>query len=293
MALRFDRTLKAPYGEAISLSPHIARLLAPNPGPFTFKGTGVYLVGAGQRIAVIDPGPDLPDHIEALQRAIGRREISHILITHTHRDHSPAAAALKEWSGAKTYAAGPHSAEAGEVEEGADRDFRPDVIVKDGAVIAGDGFTLTCVATPGHTANHMCYALQEELALFCGDHVMGWSTSVVAPPDGDMAAYLASLEKLIAREDRILYPTHGSPITAPRDYLRELRAHRLMREAQILESLQPGANTAKALAARLYPDIDRKLAVAAASQVQAHLEHLAKKGVLTALPGARYARVSR
>jgi glyoxylase-like metal-dependent hydrolase (beta-lactamase superfamily II) len=293
MALRFDRTLETPYGEAISLSPHIARVLAPNPGPFTYKGTGVYLVGAGKRIAVIDPGPDLPHHVEALKRAIGTREISHILITHTHRDHSPAAAALKEWSGAKTYAAGPHSAQTGEVEEGADRDFHPDVIVKDDEVIAGDGFTLTCVATPGHTANHMCYALQEEQALFSGDHVMGWSTSVVAPPDGDMAAYLASLERLIARGDRILYPTHGSPITAPQEYLRELRAHRMMREAQILQSLRPGADTAKALAATLYPDIDLKLAAAAASQVQAHLEHLEKKGALTALPGARYARVSR
>ena len=293
MALRFDRTLEAPYGEAISLSPHIARVLAPNPGPFTYKGTGVYLVGAGKRIAVIDPGPDLPHHIEALKRAIGTREISHILSTHTHRDHSPAAAALKEWGGTKTYAAGPHSAQAGEVEEGADRDFHPDVIVRDGEVIVGDGFTLTSVATPGHTANHMCYALQEEQALFSGDHVMGWSTSVVAPPDGDMAAYLASLERLIARGDRILYPTHGSPITAPQEYLHELHAHRMMREAQILQSLRPSADTAKALAASLYPDIDLKLAAAAASQVQAHLEHLAKKGALTALPGARYARVSR
>jgi glyoxylase-like metal-dependent hydrolase (beta-lactamase superfamily II) len=293
MALRFDRTLDAPYGEAISLSPHIARLLAHNPGPFTFKGTGVYLIGAGQRIAVIDPGPDLPDHTEALKRAIGTREISHILITHTHRDHSPAAAALKEWSGAKTYAAGPHSAEAGEVEEGADRDFRPDVIVKDGEVIAGDGFTLTCVATPGHTANHMCYALQEEQALFCGDHVMGWSTSVVAPPDGNMAAYLASLEKLIGRGDKIFYPTHGSPITAPQDYLRGLLAHRQMREAQILGSLRPGQDTAQALAAHLYPDVDPKLRAAAISQVQAHLNHLEENGAVTSLPDARYARINR
>lgn len=293
MALRFDRSLEVPYGKAISLSPRIARLLAPNPGPFTFKGTGVYLIGAGNRIAVIDPGPDLPDHIAALKRAIGGRAVSHILITHTHRDHSPAAAALKVWSGAQTYAAGPHGAIAGEVEEGADRDFRPDVMVKDGDMIAGDGFTLTCVATPGHTANHMCFALEEEQALFCGDHVMGWSTSVVAPPDGEMAAYLASLEKLIARGDRILYPTHGSPITAPQDYLRELLRHRRMRETQILETLRPGEDTAQTLAARLYPDIDPRLRGAAASQVQAHLDHLVEKAVLRSLPGARYTRVSR
>jgi glyoxylase-like metal-dependent hydrolase (beta-lactamase superfamily II) len=293
MALRFDRTLEAPYGEALALSPRIARLLAANPGPFTFKGTGVYLAGAGAQIAVIDPGPDLPGHIEALKRAIGGRAVSHILITHTHRDHSPAAAALKQWSGAKTYAAGPHGVAAGEVEEGADRDFRPDIVVKDGDVIAGDGFTLACVATPGHTANHMCYALAEEKALFCGDHVMGWSTSVVAPPDGDMAAYLASLEKLIARGDEILYPTHGSPITVPQDYLRELLAHRRMREAQILDSLKPGTDTAQAVAALLYPDIDPRLRAAAIAQVKAHLEHLAKLGAITPMSGARYTRVSR
>lgn len=293
MALRFDHTLEAPYGEALALSPRIARLLAPNPGPFTFKGTGVYLVGAGAAVAVIDPGPDLPDHIAALKRAIGTRAVSHILITHTHRDHSPAAAALKAWSGAKTYAAGPHGAAAGEVEEGADRDFRPDVIVTDDEEIAGEGFNLTCVATPGHTANHMCYALQEEQALFCGDHVMGWSTSVVAPPDGDMAAYLTSLEKLIARGDRILYPTHGSPITAPQDYLRELLAHRRMREAQILESLGPDGDTATSLAARLYPGIDSRLRGAATSQVQAHLNHLVENGAAAAGAGGRYRSVSR
>lgn len=293
MALHFDRTLEVPYGEALALSPRIARLLAPNPGPFTFKGTGVYLVGAGAQIAVIDPGPDLPGHIEALKRAIGRRAVSHILITHTHRDHSPAAAALKAWSGAKTYAAGPHSAAAEEVEEGADRDFHPDIVVRDGDAIAGEGFSLACVATPGHTANHMCYALKEEQALFCGDHVMGWSTSVVAPPDGDMAAYLASLEKLIARGDKTLYPTHGSPITAPQAYLRELLAHRRMREAQILDALKPGTDTAQAVAALLYPDIDPGLRAAAASQVQAHLNHLEESGAATRSPGGHYARVIR
>lgn len=287
MALHFNRTLEASYGEPVRLSPRIARLLAPNPGPFTFKGTGVHIVGT-HNVAVIDPGPDLADHIAALKRAIGTRRISHILITHTHRDHSPAAAALKQWSGAPTYAAGAHGAATGEVEEGADRDFTPDVLVRDGDVITGDGFTLTCVATPGHTANHMCYALEEERALFCGDHVMGWSTSVVAPPDGDMAAYLASLEKLIARGDTILYPTHGSPITEPQTYMRELLAHRRKRETQILETLQTG--DAGAIAKNLYPDIAPALHRAAAAQVQAHLDHLAAKGVIVALPAGGYAR---
>ena len=288
MVLHFDRTLEAPYGVEGRLSPRIARLLAPNPGPFTFKGTGVYIVGAGETVAVIDPGPDLPDHIGALKHALAGRKVSHILVTHTHRDHSPAAAALKQWSGARTYAAGPHGGAAGEVEEGADRDFTPDIVVRDGEVLTGDGFTLVCIATPGHTANHMCYALAEEGALFCGDHVMGWSTSVVAPPDGDMAAYLASLEKLIARGDRILYPTHGSPIADPQTWLRELLAHRRMRETQVLDALEAG--DAGAIAQKLYPDIAPALRRAAAAQVQAHLDHLAARGAITALPGGRYAK---
>ncbi len=288
MVLHFDRTLEAPYGVEGRLSPRIARLLAPNPGPFTFKGTGVYIVGAGETVAVIDPGPDLPDHIGALKHALAGRKVSHILVTHTHRDHSPAAAALKQWSGARTYAAGPHGGAAGEVEEGADRDFTPDIVVRDGEVLTGDGFTLVCIATPGHTANHMCYALEEERALFCGDHVMGWSTSVVAPPDGDMAAYLASLEKLIARGDRILYPTHGSPIADPQTWLRELLAHRRMRETQVLDALEAG--DAGAIAQKLYPDIAPALRRAAAAQVQAHLDHLAARGAITALPGGRYAK---
>jgi glyoxylase-like metal-dependent hydrolase (beta-lactamase superfamily II) len=289
MGLNFDRSLDAPYGEAVRLSPRIQRLLAPNPGPFTFKGTGVHIVGAGETVAVIDPGPDLPGHIAALKRAIGTRRISHILVTHTHRDHSPAAAALKQWSGAATFAAGAHGGAVGEIEEGADRDFTPDRLVRDGDILPGDGFTLTCVATPGHTANHMCYALAEERALFCGDHVMGWSTSVVAPPDGDMAAYLESLEKLIARGDTILYPTHGSPITQPQDYLRALLAHRRLREAQILERLESG--DAGAIAQNLYPDIAPALRGAATAQVQAHLDHLAAKGAITPLPGGRYTKV--
>lgn len=289
MALHFDRTLEAVYGVPVALTARITRLLAPNPGPFTFQGTGVYIIGTGDSVTVIDPGPDMPGHIAALKQAIGPRTVSHILITHTHRDHSPAAAALKDWSGAKTFAAGAHGEMTGEVEEGADRDFVPDMMVRDGEIISGDGFTITCVATPGHAANHMCYALEEEQALFCGDHVMGWSTSVVAPPDGDMAQYLVSLEKLIARGDRILYPTHGSPITQPQTYLRELLAHRRMRERQILDAVGGGIDN-DALVARLYPGILPALRGAAAAQVQAHLDHLTGKGAISALPGGGYAK---
>ena len=184
------------------LSPQVSRILAPNPGPFTFKGTGTYLIGAGADVAVVDPGPLIPSHVQALQRALAGRRLSHILITHTHRDHSPAAAPLQQWSGAKTYAlapAAPAGAGEGAADEAHDHDFVPDVIITDGAALAGDGFDIACVATPGHTANHMCFALAQEKALFSGDHVMGWSTSVIAPPDGDMGQYLASLAKLSTR----------------------------------------------------------------------------------------------
>ncbi len=259
------------------LSPLVSRLLAPNPGPFTFRGTGVYILGAGRQVAVIDPGPALAGHVEALKRALGPRQVSHILITHTHRDHSPAAAALKAWSGAKVF--GPNSPAAGNAEEGMvdeahDHDFVPDVTVQDGMLIGGEGFLLECVATPGHTANHMCYALVQEKALFSGDHVMGWSTSVIAPPDGDMGAYLASLEKLAARDDRIFYPTHGSPVPDPKDWLNQLIAHRRLREAQIMAALARGASTMTALVERIYPELDPSLRPAAAQQVAAHLEHL-------------------
>ena len=281
--LEFDRRLNAPYGVLIRLSPLVSRLLAPNPGPFTFKGTGVYLVGAGDTVAVIDPGPSMVDHVSALKSVIGARKVSHILITHSHRDHSPAAAALKEWSGAPVYGLPDHAAPSGEegtVDEAHDHDFVPDAMVHDGMRIAGEGFTFECVATPGHTANHVCYALAEEKALFSGDHVMGWSTSVVTPPDGDMGQYLASLEKLLARDETIFYPTHGSPIPDAKAWVRQLIDHRRMREEQILAALRAGEGTATDLMPRLYPDIAPALHKAAAQQVRAHLLHLGEKGAI-------------
>jgi glyoxylase-like metal-dependent hydrolase (beta-lactamase superfamily II) len=290
MTLVFDRSLDVAPGQAVALSPLVARVLAPNPGPFTFMGTGVHIIGAGASVAVIDPGPDMPEHIAALKDAIGTRKISHILVTHTHRDHSPAAAALKAWSGAPTHAAAPApqgSAAEGAVDEAHDHDFVPDHIVRDGDIIGCDGFTLEAVATPGHTANHMCFALLQERALFSGDHVMGWSTSVIAPPDGDMGAYMTSLERLIARGDRILYPTHGSPIAAPQTYLPQLLAHRRMREAQVLAALRRGADTVAALTDRLYPDIAPVLKPAAATQVLAHLAYLQAQDLVTR-DGAMY-----
>jgi len=262
------------------LSPLIARVLAPNPGPFTFKGTGVYIVGTDE-VAVIDPGPVIPAHIEALKRAIDGRKVSHILVTHTHSDHSPAAAPLKEWSGAKTYAFGPHGSgleDGVKMEEGGDRDFEPDIRVKDGDIIAGKGFTVECVYTPGHTSNHMCFALKEEQALFSGDHVMGWSTTVVTPPDGDMAQYMASLRKLRARNDRILYPTHGAPVRDPAPFLDAYIAHRLEREAQILAAIRDGLSTIPEMVERMYADVDRRLHPAASRSVLAHLIQLEDEG---------------
>ena len=281
--MNFDRSLDVAPGQEVRLSPLVSRLLAPNPGPFTFKGTGVHIVGAGKEVAVIDPGPELPEHLAALKHALGPRRVSHILITHTHRDHSPAAAALKAWSGAKAYGlplASAATAGEGVVDEAHDHDFVPDVRVEDGMQIEGDGFMLECIATPGHTANHVCYALSPEQALFSGDHVMGWSTSVIAPPDGDMGHYLASLNRLIGRDDRTLYPTHGSPIKNPRDWLEQLIAHRHMREGQILNALQGGQGTISALVDMLYADILAVLHPAAAQQVKAHLDHLMNRGVV-------------
>jgi glyoxylase-like metal-dependent hydrolase (beta-lactamase superfamily II) len=289
--VNFDRSLDTPTGLEVRLSPLVSRILAPNPGPFTFKGTGTYLVGAGADVAVVDPGPLIPSHVQALQRAVGRRRLSHILITHTHRDHSPAAAPLQQWSGAKTYAlapAAPAGAGEGAADEAHDHDFVPDVIVTDGAALAGDGFDIACVTTPGHTANHMCFALAQEKALFSGDHVMGWSTSVIAPPDGDMGQYLASLEKLSMRDDAIFYPTHGSPIPQPRAWLQQLIAHRRQRETQILEALDGGA-AIPAIVEKLYPGIDIALRGAAALQTRAHLDYLKTRGLVVE-SGGRWLR---
>lgn len=294
MAIPFDRNFDAPYGEAVQVSPLIHRVLAPNPGPFTFKGTGVYIVG-NHDVAVIDPGPDIPEHIEALKRALEGKRIAHILVTHTHSDHSPAAAPLKRWSGAKTYAFGPHGSGKAEdgvkVEEGGDRGFVPDVVVRDGETIAGPDYTFECVFTPGHTSNHMCFALEDEKALFSGDHVMGWSTTVVTPPDGDMADYMASLRKLHARDDAILWPTHGGPVRDPKPFLESYIEHRLAREAQIAAALADGIDTVPEIVARLYADVDKRLHPAAARSVLAHLIQMSQEGRVSVQGtgmGARY-----
>lgn len=292
MSLTFERDFSAPYGIAVAVSPLIRRVLARNPSAFTFKGTSTAIVGKGH-VAVIDPGPDDADHLQALRDALAGETVTHILVTHTHRDHSPAARALKQWTGAKTYGFGPHGAGKAEegivVEEGGDRDFVPDMKVRDGDVLEGLGFTFECVHTPGHTSNHICFALKEEKALFSGDHVMGWSTSVVAPPDGDMADYLASLRKLLTREDDIYWPAHGGAMRDPKRVVADYLAHREEREAQILAALREGVSTIPDLVARIYVGLDQRLFAAAGLSVLAHLVQLAREGRVAAdtSPGLR------
>src|SRR4051812_5239392 len=277
----YRREFAFEYGRLEPVAPGLRRIVARNPGPFTFKGTGTYVVGDGE-VAVIDPGPDLPDHIAALLASLEGERITHILVTHTHRDHSPAAKAVKEATGAPTYGFGPHAGgrrgEAG-AEEGGDWDFSPDIVVSDGDVIEGRNWRFEAVHTPGHTSNHLCFALPDSGILFSGDHVMGWSTSVVAPPDGDMAAYMASLDKLLARPEQLYYPTHGPAIQDAHDHVRRLIAHRHQREGQILGKLEAGEGWISAIVTDLYRDIDPRLHPAAERSVLAHLIDLERRGL--------------
>ena len=273
-----DRNFDCAYGVAEQVSPLIRRVVARNPGPFTFLGTGTYIVGRGW-VAVIDPGPDLSDHVAALLAALAGEKVTHILITHTHIDHSPAAAALKAATGAPSLGFGPHGAVGETGEAGADLAFRPDIRLADGDGVSGEGWSLTALHTPGHASNHLCFALAEEQALFSGDQVMGWSTTVVGPPDGDMAAYMASLDRLLARGDKIYWPTHGGPIRDPRAHVAELIAHRRARRATILEALSAGPSRPADIVVKVYRGLDPRLVEAAAESVRAHLIELAAAGL--------------
>ncbi|MGA1675886.1 MAG: MBL fold metallo-hydrolase [Pseudomonadales bacterium] len=276
----FRRDLDFSYGEAASVSPNIRRVIAKNPSPFTFYGTGTYIIGHGE-VAVVDPGPADVAHIEAILEATRGEHITHVLITHTHMDHSPGGALLRNHCAARSYAYGPHGAgkqEAGiPVEEGGDMDFAPDVRVKDGDIIAGANWSVECVYTPGHTSNHMCFQLREERALFTGDHVMGWSTSVISPPDGDMAAYLASLERLLARDDKVYWPTHGTSIDDPKALVRAFIAHRREREEQILECVRGGVGRICDMVPLMYVGTPEFMFPAAARSVLAAVEYLVQK----------------
>lgn len=286
----FVRTLDFAYGRCDRVSPLIRRVVANNPGPFTFTGTGTYLIGRdgpGADVAVIDPGPPDDDHLNALLRAVEGQTVTHVLVTHTHRDHAPLARPFAQATGAVVLAARPpvrqiHASKG--LDEEDDDDFVPDRILHDGERIEGDGWTLETLATPGHASNHLAFALIEENALFCGDHVMGWSTTVVAPPDGDMVDYMASLDAVLARGFDTLWPTHGAPITDPRPFLEAYRDHRLERERQVLARLAAGDRQIAEMVPVLYAAVDRRLWPAASLSVQAHLLSLVRRGIVAAQP---------
>ncbi len=276
------------------LEPLVRRVLAPNPSPYTYTGTQTWIVGAGMDVAVIDPGPagtgvaghadtNGEGHVEAIMRIIDGARVSAILCTHTHRDHSPAAAPLSRLTGAPIIGCAPLAiADDGPRADTAfDPDYAPDRVLVDGESLAGDGWTLTAVATPGHTSNHLCFALDETRALFTGDHVMAWSTSVVSPPDGNMADYMASLEKLHDRDDRVYYPAHGPAVTKPRQLVRGMLGHRRQREAQILRLLDKGPQRIPAMVAVMYKGLDPRLTGAAGRSVLAHLIDLEQRSIAT------------
>ena len=278
MAIPFIRELAFSYGEPAQVTPLIRRVVANNPGPFTFHGTGTYVLGKG-KVAIVDPGPAIKEHVDALLNAVRNETVTHILITHTHSDHSPATAALKAATGATTYGYGPHpTSPEGMAEESGDHDFRPDVTVADGDVISGQGWTVDALHTPGHISNHLCFGVREDKTLFSGDHVMGWSTSVISPPDGDMTAYMNSLRKLLPRDDRLLIPTHGAEIKEPTGFVKAYIAHREERERQILACLREGMDTIPVMVKKLYAAVDPRLHGAAARSVLAHMIHMIETG---------------
>ncbi|MSP68121.1 MAG: MBL fold metallo-hydrolase [Alphaproteobacteria bacterium] len=287
----FRREMEFEYGVVRQVSPMVRRIVARNPSPFTFHGTNTYLIGH-DRIAIVDPGPDLREHIDAILGAVGDDTVTHLLITHTHHDHSPAAAAVQRVVGGRTCGYGPHGGdrptEHDPATEAADYAFRPDISLRDGDVVQGrGGWTVNAFHTPGHTSNHMSYGLFEERALFSGDHVMGWSTSVVSPPDGHMGDYMQSLGRCLARDDALYWPGHGPPIPDPRPFVQAFIAHREEREAQIMACLEEGVTTIPAIVERLYADVPHVLHRAAGRSVRAHLERMVADGraLMVDLPG--------
>jgi glyoxylase-like metal-dependent hydrolase (beta-lactamase superfamily II) len=308
MALVFDKALDAVPGRVDQIAPSIRRVLAPNPGAFTYLGTGTYIVGSGT-VAIIDPGPDNVAHLEALARALEGETVSHIVCTHTHPDHSPGSRRLKAMVGGAIVGCAPHpvdlaveaalaaqlratalddqptadqsesdQSEAEHAEERSDADHVPEWLMVDGDTIDGPGWTLEAVATPGHISNHLCFAFSQADVLFSGDHVMAWSTSVVSPPAGDLNDYLRSLEKVLARAESTYWPTHGPAVRDPHTYVTQLHGHRLHRTAQVLEQLSSGEKTIAAFVAAMYPGLDERLIKAAGRSVLAHLVALRQEG---------------
>jgi glyoxylase-like metal-dependent hydrolase (beta-lactamase superfamily II) len=284
--ITFNKAFDFKPDTAREVAPGVRAMVADNPGPFTFKGTMSYIIGRG-KVAILDPGPDDDAHVAALLDAVRNETVTHIFVTHTHRDHSPAVPKIKAATGATVYAQGPHrlarplhTSETHRLDASADMDFRPDVALADGEVVNGDGWTLEAVTTPGHTANHMSFAFKEADLLFAGDHVMGWSTTIVAPPDGAMSDYMASLEKLARRREPLYLSGHGAPIPEAPRYVRHLIRHRQAREASLLHRLGKGAADIPTLVRAVYIGLDPRLAGAAGLSVLAHLEDMVARGTV-------------
>ena len=282
----FNKTLDLAPDTADEVVPGVRRVMANNPGPFTFKGTMSYIVGRG-KVAIVDPGPDDERHVAALLDAVRGETVTHIFVTHTHRDHSPATPALKAATGAKVYAEGPHRAarplnagEAPRMEASNDTAFRPDVALRDGEIVSGEGWTIEAVTTPGHTANHMAFALKDRNLLFAGDHVMGWATTIVAPPDGAMTDYMASLQKLAARSEATYLPGHGPAIADAPRFVNLLIAHRRACEQSILHRLAKGEADIPTIVRAVYIGLDPRLTGAAGYSVLAHMEDLVARGTV-------------
>ena len=275
----FIKELAFDYGTAAEVTPLVRRVVARNPSPFTFKGTGTNIVGRGN-VAIVDPGPDDPTHIEAVLNAVRGETVTHILVTHTHSDHVPAAPAIARATGARIYGFGPHpKPPPGETpEQEGELAFAPDIRLADRDVVEGAGWTVEAVHTPGHISNHLCFAVREDRALLTGDHVMGWSTTVITPPDGDMAEYFASLRKLLPRTETVYIPTHGAEIRDPIPFVQACIEHRLNREAQILARLADGLKTIPEMVAINYADVPKHLHPAAGRSMQAHLIQMVKDG---------------
>ena len=283
--LTFDREALS-SGTVVQLSPLVRRIVAGNGGPMTFTGTCSYIIGHG-KVAIIDPGPDDPAHVASLLAAVAGESVEQIVITHTHRDHSPASRAIKAATGAAIVGCSPHRparelalGEINPLDAAADRDYAPDLVMGDGDAVSGQGWSLRAVETPGHTANHLAFALDEEETLFSGDHVMAWSTSIVAPPDGSMVAYMASIEKLRGADHRLYWPGHGGPVREPQRFLRGLVQHRRQREAAILNRLRAGDETIPAMVPMIYQDLAPALHGAASLSVLAQLEDLVARGIV-------------
>ena len=284
--INYNKSFDLIPGHATEVAPGVRAMVANNPGPFTFRGTVSYIIGQGN-VAILDPGPDDDAHIAALLDAVRGEDVTHIFVTHTHRDHSPAVSKIKAATGATVYAEGPHRlarplhvGEIGRLDASADLDFRPDFALADGSVVTGNGWTIEALTTPGHTANHMAYALKEADLIFSGDHVMAWSTSIVAPPDGAMSDYMTSLEKLARRTEPIYLPGHGGAVRDAPRFVQGYIRHRHGREASILRRLEKGAADIPTLVRAIYIGLDPRLVGAASLSVLAHMEDLVARGLV-------------